>query len=83
MQVAQQTRQAGEIDHSRVQHDRNIVKAKAAANQDGDRDKPGAEQQGPRMPPTSGAFHTFVGLDTKHDEKVIMRIIHATVLNVS
>ena len=60
----------------------NIVKAKAAANQGGDRDKPDAEQQGPRMPPTSGAFHTFVGLDTKRDEKIVKRAVHATAPDV-
>ena len=47
-----------------------------------ERDKPDAEQQGPRMPPTSGAFHTFVGLDTKRDEKVVKRAVHATAPDV-
>ena len=56
---------------------KDIVKTKATEDQGGDHDKPDAEQRGPGMPPTSEAFHTFVGLDTKLDEKVIRCTVNA------
>ena len=59
-----------------------IVKAKTGAKKrapDGDDD--GEQQQG--MPPTAGFMgHTFVGLDSRREEKVIRRAVHATLPDV-
>ena len=60
----------------------DIIKAKAAQGQGDKHEKPDAEQRGSWMPPTSGAFHTFMGLDAKRDEKVIKRTVHATTSDV-
>ena len=56
---------------------KDIIKAKAVGNQGGDRDKPDVEKPGPGMPPTSGAFHTFVGFDSKSEKKVVKHTVHA------
>ena len=59
-----------------------IVKAKTGAKKrapDGEDD--GEQQQG--MPPTAGFMgHTFVGLDSRREEKVIRRAVHATLPDV-
>ena len=56
----------------------DIIKAKAAQGQGDDHDKAQRREALIWDASDQRAFHTFVGLDTKRDEKVIKCTVHAT-----